>query len=149
MAHKRSGAIGNFIDQVHTAGLVDGHFAVDQNGKCDGDGPATGTHAFRWQRGVMSDLNTLSPGSPLFLLFAMGINSRGEIVGFGVTGTGDVHGFPATPKNGEEGGDREGDSAGRDAHGAASPMVLTEDARNLLQQRLPFGRFGTRVMGPR
>ena len=42
-AHQRSGAIGHFIDQVHTAGLVDGHFTVDQIGKRDGNGPAAGT----------------------------------------------------------------------------------------------------------
>ena len=42
-AHKRSGAIGHVIDQVHTAGLVDAHFTVDQTGKRDGDGSATGT----------------------------------------------------------------------------------------------------------
>jgi hypothetical protein len=28
-------------------------------------------------------------------------------------------------------------------------MVLSEDARKLLQQRLPFGRFGARLMEPR
>jgi probable HAF family extracellular repeat protein len=56
--------------------------------------------AFLWHEGVMADLNTLIPAnSPLFpLLFAHGINSRGEIVGFGVTGDGAVHGFLATPK---------------------------------------------------
>ena len=53
--------------------------------------------AFLWQNGVMTDLNTLIPaGSPLFLLFAETINSRGEIVGFGATSTGDTHGFLAT-----------------------------------------------------
>ena len=40
-AHQRSGAIGHFIDQVHTAGLVDVHFTVDQTGKSDGNGSAT------------------------------------------------------------------------------------------------------------
>src|ERR1035441_10318364 len=42
-AHNRPSAIGYFIDQVHTAGLVDVHLAVDQTGKRDGDGPATRT----------------------------------------------------------------------------------------------------------
>ena len=115
--------------------------------------PSGNPRPFLWQHGVMTDLNKLSPGSPLFLLFATGINSHGQIAGFGVTGTGDVHGFLATPRNGEDGGDREGDSGGPDAHGdaqgAAVPMVLSEDARNMLRQRLPFGRFGARVMEPR
>ncbi len=41
-AHLRSGAVGHFIDQVHTAGLVDVHFTVDQTGKRDGNGSAAG-----------------------------------------------------------------------------------------------------------
>jgi probable HAF family extracellular repeat protein len=45
----------------------------------------------------MIDLNTLAPNSPLYLLFAHGINSRGEIVGFGANGLGDIHAFLAIP----------------------------------------------------
>jgi len=45
----------------------------------------------------MTDLNSLAPESPLYLLFASTVNSRGEIVGFGVTEDGDLHGFLATP----------------------------------------------------
>jgi probable HAF family extracellular repeat protein len=52
---------------------------------------------FFWQDDVMTDLNTLAPGSPLFLLFPSTITSRGEITGFGVTSSGDIHGFLATP----------------------------------------------------
>jgi probable HAF family extracellular repeat protein len=46
----------------------------------------TGEHAFLWQRGgPMVDLNTLiAPGSGLELTFAVAINDRGEIGGFGV-----------------------------------------------------------------
>jgi probable HAF family extracellular repeat protein len=62
-------------------------------------GPATGNpRAYLWQHGVMTDLNTLIPAdSPLYLLTAFNINDAGVIVGFGVTGTGDIHGFLATP----------------------------------------------------
>jgi probable HAF family extracellular repeat protein len=46
----------------------------------------------------MTDLNDLIPSnSPLHLLTAFGINDVGEIVGFGVTNTGDLHAFLATP----------------------------------------------------
>ena len=56
--------------------------------------------AFIWRNGLMTDLNTLVPAdSPLYLLFAAGINERGEIVGFGATPGGDVHAFLATPDN--------------------------------------------------
>jgi probable HAF family extracellular repeat protein len=104
--------------------------------------------AFLWQNGKMADLNALSPGSPLFLLFAFSINSRGEIVGFGVTDAGDLHAFLATPRDGEDGGDSESDSAAPAAPGVTSPRVVPENARKLLERRLPFGRFGARLMGP-
>ena len=72
--------------------------------------PTSPSRAFLWQNGVITDLNTLISGaSPSFLLQASAINSRGEIVGFGPTGTGDVHAFLATPKH-------EGD----DSHHASS-----------------------------
>ena len=46
----------------------------------------TGEHAFLWENGgPMVDLNTLiPPGSSLELTFAVAINERGEIAGFGV-----------------------------------------------------------------
>jgi len=46
----------------------------------------TGEHAFLWENGgPMVDLNTLIPaGSSLQLTFAVAINDRGEIAGFGV-----------------------------------------------------------------
>jgi probable HAF family extracellular repeat protein len=100
---------------------------------------------FLWRNGVMTDLNTLIPDdSPLFLLDAGAINNRGEIVGFGVTSTGDVHGFLATPSNAFA-----SESLSPDAQGVTRRMVLSEDARKQLQQRLPFGRFGGRLTGPR
>jgi probable HAF family extracellular repeat protein len=50
-----------------------------------------------WQGGIAADLNTLTNGSPLYLIEAFGINSHGDIVGLGVTSTGEQHGFLATP----------------------------------------------------
>jgi probable HAF family extracellular repeat protein len=102
--------------------------------------------AFLRHGGVMTDLNTLVPAaSPLFLLTACSINSHGEIIGIAVEkSSGDVHGYLATPGNRKDGSE----SAEPDVQGAASPTGLSEDARKLLQQRLPFGRFGARLMGP-
>jgi probable HAF family extracellular repeat protein len=89
--------------------------------------------AYLWQKGAMTDLNTLVPaGSPLFLLDALAINNRGEIVGFGATSTGDVHAFLATPADGAFASER----VSPDARGEASRMVLSEDARKQIRRRL-------------
>ncbi len=98
---------------------------------------------FLWQNGVMTDLNTLIPaGSPLFLLVAVDINSRGEFVGFAFqTSTLEVHAYLATPSNNGVGSE----SATPTARGetSESPKVaLPENVRKLLRQRLGFGRFG-------
>ena len=56
--------------------------------------------AFLWSNGVMTDLNTLvAAPSPLYLLTGCSINSRGEITGLGVTNTGEIHTYLATPIN--------------------------------------------------
>jgi probable HAF family extracellular repeat protein len=100
--------------------------------------------AFLWQNGKMFDLNGLVANSPLYLLFAHGINSSGEIVGFGVVTTGasagDLHAFLATPCNDE--------AAERDETTGRPRAVLPENAREILRQALRFGRFGTRPVGP-
>ncbi len=64
----------------------------------DGDG---NPRAYVSRNGVMHSLNDplIAPDSPLSLLFATAINSRGDIVGFGVTSAGDVHAFLATPSS--------------------------------------------------
>jgi len=103
--------------------------------------------AFLRQNGVMTDLNTLvRADSPLFLMQACSINSRGQIVGLAMRkSTGELHGFLATPTTGA--------AAGEDlspaAQSANSPMVLPENVREQIRRRLPFGRFGGRLIGPR
>src|ERR1017187_3466171 len=117
-------------------GINDGGDVVGAS--CDADG---NPRAYLWRNGVMTDLNTLVPaGSPLFLLFAGAINNRGEIAGWGVTEAGDVHAFLATPSNGPF----VSESFSPEPQGETRRMVLSEDARRQLQQRLPFGRFGGR-----
>jgi probable HAF family extracellular repeat protein len=123
--------------------VVAGGLSINERGDVvgpsfDADG---NPRAFLWHHGVMTDLNALIPaGSPLFLLFAESINSRGEIVGFGATEAGDVHAFLATPNNGAF----TSESFSPATRGVTSAMVLSEYARKLVQQRLPFGRFGYR-----
>jgi probable HAF family extracellular repeat protein len=107
-------------------------------GSIDGSAATGFPSAFLWQNGAMHDLNALIPAHSPFmhLLVAFGINDVGQIVGFGVTSAGDVHGFLATPREGED---------GSESAEAARP----ENVRELLRQRLPFGPFGARLMGPR
>lgn len=92
-------------------------------------------HPFIWEDGVMTNLNALIPAdSPWFLLEALGGNDRGQIVGFAFnTLTGEVHGYLATPC--------EGEGCGAGASAAASParttrkIVIPEEVRKLLNQR--------------
>jgi probable HAF family extracellular repeat protein len=118
------GDAGSFAATINNYGQVVGG-SFDESGN---------ERAFLWEHGVMRDLNTLIPSdSPLYLLFAPGINSLGEIVGaaFVMTGpqAGEVHGFLATP-----------------VHGGSvrvSPKLnLPQHVRKLLhQQTLSFRKF--------
>jgi probable HAF family extracellular repeat protein len=99
--------------------------------------------AFLWEKGLMTDLNTLIAGhSPLYLLTGCSINSRGEITGLGLTGKGEIHTYLATPTPGVA-------TSESTSKGVISPKTLSEDARKLLQQQLRFGRPGVGLMGPK
>ncbi len=95
-------------------------------------GPATGNpRAFFWKDGVMTDLNTLVPAdSPLYLLTAFAINDSGDIVGFGATSDGDIHGFLATPC------DENSSACGSDNASIVKPgkqrVALSEKAHEML-----------------
>lgn len=97
-------------------------------------------HAFLRLNGQkMIDINTLIPAdSPLFLLQACSINSRGELTGLAVqTSTGELHAFLATPIL--SGADRESAApAGQEEGSDDRAIVLTKNARGqLLRLRLP------------
>ena len=70
----------------------------------DANGDESTAVAVLWQNGATFDLNTLASGdSPWFLQEALGINDRGQIVGFALnTISGEVHGFFAMPIEGSE-----------------------------------------------
>jgi len=91
----------------------------------------------------MTDLNTLIPAnSPLYLMHCFQINSAGEIVGFGATGSGEIHGFLATPVTGEY------NFVDYQSNGGAEPVkvALSESARKQLQKWVRIGRSGARLM---
>ncbi len=100
---------------------------------------AGNSRAFLWQNGVMTDLNTLTTNPPLYLLFGCAINSDGVITGLGLTSTGELHTYLATPIS-------RTDSASY-SEGVIAPNSVSEDSRKLLQQQLRFGRSGARFWG--
>ena len=96
--------------------------------------------AFLWRKGVMTDLNSLVAGnSPLYLLTACSINSRGEITGLGLTSTGEIHTYLATPTHGA--------TSESTSPAVVARRILSDDARKQLQQQLRFGRTGVGPMG--
>ncbi len=96
--------------------------------------------AFLWKEGAMIDLNTLvANDTPLYLLTACSINSRGEITGLGLTSNGEIHTYLARPTHLVATGEST-------SQAAISPRVLSDDARKLLLQQLRFGRSGARSM---
>jgi probable HAF family extracellular repeat protein len=56
--------------------------------------------AFLWEKGVMTDLNTLVAVNPgkLSLLVGESINDRKEIIGLAVDAAGNSHGYMAIPR---------------------------------------------------
>lgn len=120
---------------INNRGLITG-VSQDANGN---------DRAFLWQNGVMTDLNTLIPAnSPLYLLHCFQSNSAGQIVGFGATGNGEVHGFLATPIAGEN---NFVDYASSSGAGPAK-VTLSESAPKQLQQWVRSRRFATASADP-
>lgn len=114
-------------------------YGINSEGQVVGTSLAASSapRAFLRQSGVMTDLNTLIPsGSPLILLDAFAINSRGEIVGDALqTSTGDVHAYLAIPSCDED--DCEAASPAAQVGGNPTPkFVVPENVRKLLRQRL-------------
>ena len=141
--------LGTLLGHFSSAGndINDNGQVVDQS--CDVN---FNCRAVIWEHGAITDLNTLIPASsPLLLVFASAINSRGEIVGAALDqSTGATVPFLATPCD-EAPNDAKGcENTTQSAAGvsAQSMVVLPEGLRKQLQQRLSFGRFGTRSIRP-
>jgi hypothetical protein len=96
--------------------------------------------AFLWEKGVLSDLNGLvAPDSPVYLIYALGINDAGDIVGFAMQkSTGDLHAYVAHPVRGKS--DSSAMPIVTRANTVDTPAALPENLRRLFQQRIPFGR---------
>jgi probable HAF family extracellular repeat protein len=94
------------------------------------------SHAFLWQNGVMTDLNSLIAPTSQFLLISTGdINDSGEITGqacvvSGGVCTTELVAFLAVPKSG-----------GDTAEVAPTNVVVPNNVRQLVRQQLGMGRF--------
>ena len=123
-------------------GTLQGDFASSALGIND-DGNVVGVsldadfnpRGFVRREGRMIDLNQLAPDSPLYLLIAHGINSRGEIIGFGVDSMGDVHAYLAIPRDRDD-PDAQGwkDDRGRDV--PERPRAVPDSVRELIRRQL-------------
>lgn len=88
----------------------------------------------------MIDLNAVTAvRSPLALVYAFEINSRGEIVGQGQTSNGQLHAFLATPEDVDLARVRDGRASQR-ANRQKRHVALPAQARMQLWQRLRFTR---------
>ena len=87
--------LGTLPGDVHSVGQ-----AINCQGQVVGrtsDADFNGV-GYLWENGTMSDLNTLIPAdSPLYITDANGINDLGQIVGIGITSSGEEHACLLTP----------------------------------------------------
>ena len=104
--------------------------------------------AFLWQKGVMTDLNSLiSGGSALSLLVAYNVNDRGEITGQGFDqNTGATPAFLAIPC--DEGSCDVASSSVAQVTSDPRKIALPENVRKLLRRQRRFGRFGGALTRP-
>src|SRR3984885_13683610 len=97
--------------------------------------------AFVWEKGLMTDLNTLIAGdSPLYLLTGCSINSRGEITGLGLTSTGETHTYLARPTHSVA-------TSESSSRGVIGRRIVSDDARKQFLPQLRFGRTGVGLIG--
>jgi len=109
------GDLFSFAEAINDAGQVGG-FSCDRNFDC---------RAFLSQNGAIADVNNLIlPGSGLYLLDILSINSRGEIVGDALEiSTGEAHGYLAIPA--------------RKAAGSVAAVPEVADSSQLQKPTLP------------
>jgi probable HAF family extracellular repeat protein len=91
---------GQMIDLGTVPGVGNSSaIAINDSGLAVGvSADATHFLAAVYRHGKAADLNTLIPAnSPLYLLIACSINSRGQIIGLAVDGSGTLHGYELDP----------------------------------------------------
>jgi probable HAF family extracellular repeat protein len=138
----------NDTDTVTALGLLPGDFGgiasgINNKGQVVGsnfDSNLNWSHAFIWQDGVITDLNTLFPASSnLFATMANKINERGQISGMATVlsgpDAGNIHAFLATPVNASVG------KSVADVARTLPKITLPANVGKQLLQRVVLGRF--------
>jgi probable HAF family extracellular repeat protein len=128
------GDFSSTANDINSKGQVVGS-SCDVNFNC---------RAFLWEKGVMTDLNTLiPPDTELQLISGEGINDRGEISGTAFDpNTGESPAFLAIPCDKNQAGDRVCQDAAQSTVGVERPkVVLPKNARERLRHfRLGMSR---------
>ena len=145
---------GRKQDLGTVAGDSDGiAYAINHKGQIVGasgsgfiDLPFNPVHAFLWEHGVLTDLNTLIPANAdLQLLAAYGINARGQIAAFAYEfSTGTVRALLLNPHDSTS--TNQGTASAAQTVNAGRPqIILSENVRNLLQMATPGSRMKGRL----
>jgi probable HAF family extracellular repeat protein len=113
--------------------VASGAFAINDAGQIVGIsiGSDGSPRAVYWDNGIPYDLNThVAGGSNLNLLWAADINNRGEIAGWGMDTSGEIHTFLAVPNRMHDGSmpDVQFDSP------AIAPVAIPGNIRQMLER---------------
>ena len=128
-------------------------YAINHKGQIVGgsgsgfiDLPFNPVHAFLWEHGVLTDLNTLIPAnSDLQLIAAYGINARGQIAALAFEfSTATVRALLLNPHDSTS-ANQGNASAAQTATAWTPQIILPENVRNLLQMATPGSRINARL----
>ena len=104
---------------------------------------------FLFSKGTMRDLNTLvPPDSAIYMLIPYAINREGQVAGFGVTGSGEIHGFLASPCAVDRVDDPWCGDESTGLTGERSRPFMTQDTRERIHHSLHAGILGRFIGQP-
>jgi len=127
-------------------------YAINHKGQIVGasgsgfiDLPFNPVHAFLWEHGVLTDLNTLiAANADLQLIAAYGINARGQIAALAYEfSTGTIRALLLKPQDSTA--NQETASTAQTATARRPQIILSENVRNLLQRATPGSRMTGRL----
>ncbi len=104
--------------------------------------------AFLFRGGTMKDLNSLVPPGSIYMLIPYAINSNGQVAGFGVTSSGEIHGFLASPCRVDTADDAWCRDEWHDEAGERPRPFLTQDSRERIHHTMHAGVLGRFVGQP-